>query len=167
MKRKKTLRSRGRIGRGIIVLLVISSALLLPFFAYQAKLSYQTMKATAKKVATAEREAVELARLRQDFAQYEMFQDRGRSLLNKAISHRLTKDDWYIYAVDVERRQLTRREAVKFISGTLQKPGYLFVPESFTLQTVGAGDNLFDFKRGDVDRLLIALSGTYYSQGSH
>lgn len=156
----------GRIQRTILIIVILATAALLPVATYRAKNAHDSMEKVQQDLVRARKEATELARMQAEVEKYERFQENARAVQTRASSHGLTRDNWSTHQIDVPPRQLSRRDAIAFISGAVNKPGYFFVPERFTLETVGTGDNLFQFNRDDVDQLVFALSGTYYTQGS-
>jgi len=145
------------------VLLVALVAL--PFAVRKAAASWRENAVARQQWADARVQAHRLADLRTDLRAFASYEDATRDLMQQADRDGLTPSDWEERQVDVQRRELSRHEVAGFLSGAGRGAGYFFIPQRFDLRTVQKGNDLFYFRKGDIDRLRLTLKGVYLAQG--
>jgi len=145
--------------------LVLAALVALPAAARQASDSWHQLVVSKHQWSESQVQADKLAHLRIEMAEFERYQGQLDALMQRARASALAPLDWEERSVDVRRRELTRREAAGFLSGAGRGQGYFFIPERFDLRTVQTGNDIFHYRKGDIDRLRMTLKGVYLARG--
>lgn len=150
--------------RVFIFVLSAVCILALPVFVYKVAQDWRKLKTLQSELSTVQKQSSDLTKLKQGVEKYKEYHGELKQLMIDTERLEYGEKYWTERRIAINKRQINRTEAAGFLNGVGRDDHSFFKTAMFEIQTLQAGDDLFNVRKGDANEVQMTMDGIFYTK---
>lgn len=150
--------------RGFIFVLTGLLIVALPILVFKVVHDWRNLKTLKAELSSVQKQSNDLATLKTRINRYKEYHNQLKQLMQASEQSELGEDFWIERKVEINKRDINRAEASGFLEGVGRDDDSFFKSKLFEIRTVQIGDDLYKFRQGDSNEVLLTMDGVFFTK---